>query len=117
MPKPPEKEAEAIRARHRREEALVRKSILQGDAIDFPTSVQWVSYFAERGLTPDFPDAFYRPAVNAEVEDLKRRVAELEKIVAGKSIKVVFVQLPLPTLENRPSSKFSKTIEMGDLKI
>ena len=55
-----------------------------GQEIDYPCSVTWASYYAWRGMTPDFPPEYYSPGISA----LENRVRELEEKLPG--LKVIF---------------------------
>ena len=45
------------------------------DLIDFPCSPLWVSHYASRGMTQDYPPEYY------EDEETYRRIARLEQEV------------------------------------
>ncbi len=49
----------------------MRHDTVEWDLIDFPCSEDWISYYAQKGMTPDFPPSYY-------IGRLERRVAELE---------------------------------------
>jgi hypothetical protein len=55
----------------------------QLDSIDFPCSPAWVSYYAECGLTRDFPPEYYRRLqeenFEEQVDSLSSRLSVLEK--------------------------------------
>ena len=40
------------------------------DAIDFPCSPAWVTHYAKRGLTPDYPDDYYRSSISDDTKEL-----------------------------------------------
>ena len=50
------------------------------DLIDFPVSVSWASYYAEQGMTKDYPQEFYRMPVSLPIEQIKELDAQLKRL-------------------------------------
>lgn len=58
---------------------------MERDAIDFPCSPLWVSHYASRGLTQDYPPSYYEDSeVYERISALEQEVQRLTRELAFK---------------------------------
>lgn len=70
------------RARYERSRQRVEPD--RGDLIDFPCSPEWVGFYAERGLTRDYPPEFYERRPSPEPDPDVPEVGYIQECVCGR---------------------------------
>ncbi len=70
------------------------------DAIDFPVSPDFASFYASQGMTRDYPPEYYQnqgsARLTAQLEELESRIAELE----GKKAVIKYI-MPIKPPEKK----------------